>query len=59
MICYALLRFVIYIISYYIILYHIILYYMGPPSRMRSVVDRSVVMRRMSVLSSVRNTVVS
>ena len=48
------------IISYYIILYYIILYYitlyyiicynlMGPPSYMRSVVDRNVVMRRMIV----------
>jgi len=36
-------------------LYHIILYYnlMGPPSHMRSVVDRNVVMRRIAVLISV------
>ena len=39
-----------YIILYYIILYYIILYYiMGPPSYTRSVVDRNVVMRRMTV----------
>jgi len=42
-----------YIILYYIILYYIILYYlyiiMGPPSYMRSVVDRNVVMRRIPV----------
>ena len=33
--------------------YNIVIYYyyhMGPPSYMRSVVDRSVVMRRMTVL---------
>ena len=37
-----------YIILYYIILYYIILYYnlIGPPSYMRSVVDRNVVTRR-------------
>jgi len=42
-----------YIILYYIILYYIILYYnlMGPPSYMRSVVDRNVVMRRIPVFS--------
>ena len=41
-----------YIILYYIILYYIILYYIiitGPPSYMRSVVDRNVVMRRVTV----------
>jgi len=45
------------IILYYniiltIILYHIILYYniMGPPLYMRSVVDRNIVMRRMTVV---------
>ena len=38
-----------YIILYYIILYYIILYYIitGPPSYMRSIVDRNVVMRGM------------
>ena len=45
-----------YIILYYIILYYIILYYItvhynltGPPSYIRFVVDRNVVMRRMTV----------
>jgi len=43
-----------YIILYYIILYYIILYYiiynlMGPPSYMRSVVDRNVVRRRIPI----------
>ena len=44
-----------YIILYYIILYYIILYYnnlTGPLLFMRSVVDRNVVMRRMTVQSS-------
>jgi len=42
-------------ISYGVILkYIIILYYnlMGPPSYMRSVVDRNVFMRRMTVLTA-------
>ena len=41
------------VLLYYIILYYIILYYivMGPPSYMRSVVDRNVVMRRIPVFS--------
>jgi len=40
------------IIWYYIILYYIILYYtfVEPPSYMRSVVDRNVVIRRMNVV---------
>ena len=40
------------VVLYYIILYYIILQYYnlkGPPSYMRSVVDRNVVMRRMTV----------
>ena len=44
-----------YVVLYYIILYYIILYYynlMGPPSFMRSVVDRNVVMRRIPVLAT-------
>ena len=46
------------IILYYIILYYIILYYiyyilMGSPSYMRSVVDRNVGMRRMTVVGCV------
>ena len=51
-----------YIILYYIILYYIILYYitMGPPSYMRSVVDRNVVMRRiLSYNIRVRTTTVT
>ena len=41
-----------YIILYYIILYCIILYYIiiGPPSYMRSVVDRNVIMQRIPCL---------
>ena len=40
-----------YIILYYIILYYIILYYniMGPPSYMRSVVEKNIVIRRIPV----------
>ena len=52
MLYYIILYYIIlyYIILYYIILYYIILYYiMGPPSYMRSVVDRNVVMRRIPV----------
>jgi len=41
-----------YNILYYIILYYIILYYiMGPPTYMRSVVGRNVVVRRMTVVT--------
>jgi len=43
-----------YILLYYIILYYIILYYinlMEPPSYMRSIVDRNVVMRRIPVFA--------
>jgi len=53
MLCYIILYYIIlyYIILYYITLYYIILYYnvFGPPSYMGSVVDRNVVMRRMTV----------
>ena len=58
---YAILHYIIlyYIILYYIILYYIILYYIipyyiitGPPSYMRSVVDRNFVMRRIPVSSA-------
>ena len=52
MLCYVILY---YIILYYIILYYIILLYYynlkGPPSYLRSVVDRNVVMRRVTVLT--------
>jgi len=43
-------------ILYYIILYYIILYYnlMVPPSYMRSVVNRNVVMRRIPVYAALR-----
>ena len=52
---YIVLYLLYYVVLYYIILYYIILYYynlMGPPSFMRSVVDRNVVMRRIPVLAT-------
>ena len=51
MLCYAMLYYTM--LCYVILYYIIILYYiMGPSSYMRSVVDRNVVMRRMTINST-------
>jgi hypothetical protein len=50
-ISYNILYYIIYIIFYNTISYNILYYNLtGPPSYMRSVIDRNVVMRRMAVL---------